>query len=85
MCVQVTYVCVCVCVQVTRVCVGDTCVGSICVCAGAVGGICALANVLGEEVCDLYDMYKKGDIQSATNLQRRLIAPNTAVSIDSCC
>ncbi|XP_074642649.1 4-hydroxy-2-oxoglutarate aldolase, mitochondrial-like isoform X2 [Tubulanus polymorphus] len=47
---------------------------------GCVGGVCALANVLGEQVCQLHTLYHKGDIEAAVKLQHRLIAPNTAVT-----
>ena len=48
--------------------------------SGAVGGVCALANVLGEEVCKLYDLCKDGKIEEAKQLQLKLIKPNGAVS-----
>lgn len=47
---------------------------------GAVGGVCALANVLGEEVCKLYDLCKDGKIEEARQLQLKLIKPNGAVT-----
>ncbi|PIK61928.1 putative 4-hydroxy-2-oxoglutarate aldolase, mitochondrial isoform X1 [Apostichopus japonicus] len=47
---------------------------------GASGGICALANVLGEEVCRLYELCRTGDITAATLLQQKLIGPNAAVT-----
>ncbi|KAB7493717.1 4-hydroxy-2-oxoglutarate aldolase, mitochondrial [Armadillidium nasatum] len=48
---------------------------------GAVGTFCALSNVLGKEVCDLYDLCLKGTSakEEAHALQNSLIAPNTAV------
>ena len=49
---------------------------------GAVGGVCALANVLGKECCDLYDLYLAGKYDEGKALQHRLIAPNAAVSND---
>jgi dihydrodipicolinate synthase/N-acetylneuraminate lyase len=48
---------------------------------GCVGGVCALANVLGEEVCQLYSLFEKGDLKGALELQRRLIFPNALVSL----
>ena len=48
--------------------------------SGAVGGVCALANVLGEEVCKLYELCKDGKLEEATQLQLKLIKPNGAVS-----
>lgn len=50
---------------------------------GAVGGICALANVLGQQVCDLAQLCVSGRWDEARELQYRLIEPNTAVSITS--
>ncbi|XP_076133858.1 4-hydroxy-2-oxoglutarate aldolase, mitochondrial isoform X1 [Alosa pseudoharengus] len=47
---------------------------------GAVGGVCALANVLGEEVCELERLCMLGDWEKARELQHRLIEPNTAVT-----
>lgn len=47
---------------------------------GAVGGVCALANVLGEDVCRLYELIKDGNLDASAELQRRLIAPNLAVT-----
>ncbi|KAL7645107.1 UNVERIFIED_CONTAM: hypothetical protein RMT77_003485 [Armadillidium vulgare] len=48
---------------------------------GAVGTFCALSNVLGKEICDLYDLCLKGTSakEEAQALQNSLIAPNTAV------
>ncbi|XP_041369883.1 4-hydroxy-2-oxoglutarate aldolase, mitochondrial-like [Gigantopelta aegis] len=47
---------------------------------GCVGGICALSNVLGQEVCQLESLFKKGKMAEAKLLQHRLIAPNMAVT-----
>ncbi|RXG51007.1 4-hydroxy-2-oxoglutarate aldolase, mitochondrial [Armadillidium vulgare] len=46
----------------------------------AVGTFCALSNVLGKEICDLYDLCLKGTSakEEAQALQNSLIAPNTA-------
>ena len=50
---------------------------------GAVGGICGLANVLGEEVCRLHQLYKENKMEEAKQLQHCLIEPNAAVSCPS--
>ncbi|XP_062845753.1 4-hydroxy-2-oxoglutarate aldolase, mitochondrial [Trichomycterus rosablanca] len=47
---------------------------------GAVGGVCALANVLGQQVCELGELCKSGQWDKAKDLQYRLIEPNTAVT-----
>eukprot|EP00111_Clytia_hemisphaerica_P016797 TCONS_00049812-protein len=47
---------------------------------GAVGGICALANILGQECCDLATLCKEGRLDEARELQLKLIAPNQAVT-----
>jgi len=47
---------------------------------GAVGGICALANIAPEECCQLVDLVRAGDHQTAGKLQLRLIPPNAAVT-----
>ncbi|KAI4905148.1 hypothetical protein NFI96_011545, partial [Prochilodus magdalenae] len=47
---------------------------------GAVGGVCALANVLGEQVCELAHLCTSGQWEKARDLQYRLIEPNTAVT-----
>ena len=47
---------------------------------GAVGGICALANILGEECCQLLKLSQQGKLEEARELQLKLIAPNQAVS-----
>ncbi|KAG0717801.1 4-hydroxy-2-oxoglutarate aldolase, mitochondrial [Chionoecetes opilio] len=47
---------------------------------GGVGGVCAVANVLGEAVCELQRLCKEGRMEEAVTLQRKLIAPNTAVT-----
>ena len=46
---------------------------------GAVGGICALANILGQECCDLATLCTEGRLEEARELQLKLIAPNQAV------
>ena len=47
---------------------------------GAVGGVCALANVLGQELCELERLCAAGRWAEARVLQQRLIEPNAAVS-----
>lgn len=47
---------------------------------GAVGGVCALANVLGQQVCELAQLCVSGRWDEARELQYRLIEPNTAVT-----
>ena len=47
--------------------------------SGAVGGICALANILGQECCDLATLCQEGRLEEARELQLKLIAPNQAV------
>ncbi|NXN92354.1 HOGA1 protein, partial [Rhinopomastus cyanomelas] len=47
---------------------------------GASGGVCALANVLGDPLCQLDRLCREGHWQEARELQHRLIEPNTAVT-----
>jgi len=47
---------------------------------GAVGGVCALANVLGNEVCQLHQLYEENRMKEAMKLQQKLIEPNAVVS-----
>ncbi|KAI7791520.1 4-hydroxy-2-oxoglutarate aldolase, mitochondrial [Triplophysa rosa] len=47
---------------------------------GAVGGVCALANVLGQQVCELAQLCVSGRWDEARELQYHLIEPNTAVT-----
>ncbi|KAL8566028.1 hypothetical protein ACOMHN_062757 [Nucella lapillus] len=47
---------------------------------GCVGGVCALANALGQEVCELAALYSAGCLQEAQRLQQRLVAPNLSVT-----
>ncbi|XP_014890072.1 4-hydroxy-2-oxoglutarate aldolase, mitochondrial isoform X2 [Poecilia latipinna] len=49
-------------------------------CVGAVGGVCALANVLGQELCELERLCRSGCWEEAKVLQQRLIEPNAAVT-----
>lgn len=42
--------------------------------------MCALANVLGDPLCQLDHLCRTGQWQEARDLQHRLIEPNTAVS-----
>ncbi|CAL8078080.1 unnamed protein product [Orchesella dallaii] len=47
---------------------------------GCVGGICALANVLGDQVCLLYKLFKDNELKKAVALQKTLISPNAMVT-----
>ncbi|NXG44425.1 HOGA1 protein, partial [Psilopogon haemacephalus] len=47
---------------------------------GASGGVCALANVLGDALCQLDHLCREGCWQEARDLQHRLIEPNMAVT-----
>ena len=47
---------------------------------GCVGGVLALANILGNQCCDVGKLYKAGKLEEAKLLQHRLIGPNLAVS-----
>ncbi|XP_013770498.1 4-hydroxy-2-oxoglutarate aldolase, mitochondrial isoform X2 [Pundamilia nyererei] len=47
-------------------------------CVGAIGGVCALANVLGQELCELEHLCVSGRWEEARVLQQRLIEPNAA-------
>lgn len=47
---------------------------------GCVGGVCALANVLGDEVCKVQDLFDAKNLEEARDLQQRLVAPNIAVT-----
>ncbi|GAA6230784.1 4-hydroxy-2-oxoglutarate aldolase, mitochondrial [Lates japonicus] len=49
-------------------------------CVGAVGGVCALANILGQELCELERLCVSGRWEEARVLQQRLIEPNAAVT-----
>lgn len=47
---------------------------------GCVGGICGLANIMGQECCDLEQLFKQGKMEEAKALQHRLIGPNIGVT-----
>lgn len=47
---------------------------------GCVGGVCALANALGEELCQLHKMVQQASLAEASDMQRRLVVPNSAVT-----
>jgi dihydrodipicolinate synthase/N-acetylneuraminate lyase len=47
--------------------------------AGCVGGINGLANILGDEVCDIYKLFTKSKLQEAVELHLRLVTPNAMV------
>jgi dihydrodipicolinate synthase/N-acetylneuraminate lyase len=44
-----------------------------------VGGINALANVLGDEVCRVFELFAKSELQEAVELHLRLVTPNAVV------
>lgn len=46
---------------------------------GCVGGINGLANILGNEVCNVYKLFKKAKLQEAVELHLRLVTPNALV------
>lgn len=47
---------------------------------GCVGGINGLANILGNEVCDIYKLFAKSKLQEAVELHLRLVTPNAMVT-----
>lgn len=47
---------------------------------GGVGGVLALANILGEQCCEVERLFKAGKMEEAKLLQHRLIAPNIMVT-----
>lgn len=47
---------------------------------GAVGAVAALANVFPREVCQVQELFEKGQLDEARQLQGRLVAANTAVT-----
>jgi dihydrodipicolinate synthase/N-acetylneuraminate lyase len=47
--------------------------------SGCVGGINGLANILGDEVCNIYKLFTKSKLQEAVELHLRLVAPNAMV------
>ena len=69
----------------TLICVTSVNQFKVCCVAGCAGGVCGLANVLGQEVCTLADLFHKGQMKEAEVLQQRLVAPNASVSIFFCC
>jgi dihydrodipicolinate synthase/N-acetylneuraminate lyase len=44
-----------------------------------VGGINGLANILGDEVCDIYKHFAKSKLQEAVEMHLRLVTPNAMV------
>lgn len=46
---------------------------------GAVGGVLAVANVVGEQCCNVEKLVQAGKLEDAKLLQHRLIGPNWAV------
>ncbi len=47
---------------------------------GAVGAVAALANVFPRQVCQLQELFERGHLDEARQLQGRLVAANTAVT-----
>lgn len=47
--------------------------------SGCVGGINGLANILGDEVCNIYKLFTESKLQEAVELHLRLVAPNSMV------
>ncbi|HJO34356.1 MAG TPA: dihydrodipicolinate synthase family protein [Anaerolineales bacterium] len=47
---------------------------------GAVGGMMALANIAAGPLAELLRFFRQGDVERAAEIQRRLIAPNKAVT-----
>eukprot|EP00916_Digyalum_oweni_P020679 GHVL01034469.1.p1 GENE.GHVL01034469.1~~GHVL01034469.1.p1 ORF type:complete len:352 (+),score=34.99 GHVL01034469.1:113-1168(+) len=47
---------------------------------GCVGGVCGLANILGQELCTLVELFKAGKMKEAEALQQRLVGPNASVT-----
>jgi hypothetical protein len=47
--------------------------------SGGVGGINGLANVLGDEVCNIYKLFTQSRLQEAVELHLRLVTPNATV------
>lgn len=49
-------------------------------CCGAAGGVCALANIAGEECCEVMSLFAAGKREESRSLCERLIAANAAVT-----
>lgn len=49
-------------------------------CVGATGGVAALANLAPSECVQLFEHFQRGEMDSARELQYRLMAPNAAVT-----
>ncbi|XP_069679289.1 4-hydroxy-2-oxoglutarate aldolase, mitochondrial-like [Periplaneta americana] len=47
---------------------------------GCCGGINGLANILGQEVCNIYKLFKESKLQEAVELHLRLVTPNALVT-----
>jgi len=47
---------------------------------GAVGGVISLANPFPEACCELYRLYKNGELVQAKDLYRRLLSLNRSIS-----
>jgi dihydrodipicolinate synthase/N-acetylneuraminate lyase len=44
-----------------------------------VGGINALANILGAEVCHVFELFAESKLKEAVELHLRLVTPNALV------
>jgi len=49
-------------------------------CCGASGGVCALANIAGEECCEVMSLFSAGKHEESRTLCERLIAANAVVT-----
>ena len=49
-------------------------------CVGASGGVAALANLAPRECVQLFEYFRRGEMDRARELQYRLMAPNAAVT-----
>ena len=49
-------------------------------CMGAAGGVAALANLAPRECVELFENFRRGEMDRARELQYRLMAPNAAVT-----
>jgi len=47
---------------------------------GCVGGVNGFANTNGQALCDLVALFQSGQLQKASELQRKIIRPNGMVS-----
>nr|CAD7417408.1 unnamed protein product [Timema poppensis] len=47
---------------------------------GCTGGINGLANILGEEVCQVYQLFQESRLKEAVQLHHNLVTPNSLVT-----